>query len=145
MKSRAYRAVDVNRIEVAKLLHERGDAVVHVGLDVGKESILCVLRWSEEDFERPWRVRNPSAVAQLAELLSEVARGRRLIVALEPTGTYGDALRRWRKRKHWWTAPTDGGRGDGPLGRRTTAALPVGDQKCERKCVASASPKKKVP
>jgi transposase len=98
MKSRAYRAVDVNRIDVAKLLPERGDAVVHVGLDVGKESILCVLRWSGDDFERPWRVRNPSEVARLAELLNEVARGRRLIVALEPTGTYGDALRQALER-----------------------------------------------
>lgn len=98
MKSRAYRAVDVNRIDVAFLLHERGEAPVHVGLDVGKESILCVLRWSGDDFERPWRVRNPLEVARLAELLGEVARGRRLIVALEPTGTYGDALRQALER-----------------------------------------------
>jgi transposase len=98
MKSRAYRAVDVNRIDVEPLLHERGDASVHVGLDVGKESIFCVLRWSGNDFERPWRVRNPFEVARLAELLGAVARGRRLIVALEPTGTYGDALRQALER-----------------------------------------------
>jgi transposase len=93
MKSRAYRAVDVNRIDVAKLLEGRGVDAVHTGLDVGKESILCTLRWSSDDFERPWRVSNPFEVVRLAELLSEVGRGRALIVAMEPTGTYGDALR----------------------------------------------------
>lgn len=97
MKSRAYRAVDVNRIETSRLLEglrERsvGDPV-YAGLDIGKESILCVLRWGSDEFDRPWRVRNPLDVARLAELLAAVGRGRRLVVALEPTGTYGDAAR----------------------------------------------------
>ena len=98
MKSRAYRAVDVNRIELASWLPERTEAVVHAGLDVGKEFIFCTLRWGADDFERPWRVRNPFEVARLAELLGEVGRGRRLLVALEPTGTYGDALRQALQR-----------------------------------------------
>jgi len=98
MKSKAYRAVDVNRIEHTKLLEGRAETVVHAGLDVGKESILCVLRWGADDFDRPWRVRNPFDVARLAELLSVVGRGRVLIVALEPTGTYGDALRQALER-----------------------------------------------
>jgi transposase len=98
VKSKAYRAVDVNRIELAKWLEGRDETVVHAGLDVGKETILCTLRWGGDDFDRPWRVRNPFEVARLAELLSEVGRGRRLIVALEPTGTYGDALRQALER-----------------------------------------------
>ena len=98
MKSRAYRAVDVNCIELASWLPERTEAVVHAGLDVGKEFIFCTLRWGADDFERPWRVRNPFEVARLAELLGEVGRGRRLLVALEPTGTYGDALRQALQR-----------------------------------------------
>jgi transposase len=93
MKSKAYRAADVNRIDVAKLLEGRGEAAVHVGLDVGKECILCMLRWGGDDFERPWRVSNPFEVVRLAELLSAVGRGRGMIVAMEPTGTYGDGLR----------------------------------------------------
>lgn len=93
MKSRAYRALDVNRVEAGAWLRERGDSAVYAGLDVGKESILCALRWSGVDFDRPWLVRNPSEVVRLAELLSVVGQGRRLIVAMEPTGTYGDPLR----------------------------------------------------
>lgn len=98
MKSRAYRAVDVNRMELAKWLEGRDETVVHAGLDVGKESLFCTLRWGADDFDRPWRARNPFDVTQLAELLSEVGRGRRLIVAMEPTGTYGDALRQALER-----------------------------------------------
>jgi len=93
MKSRAYRATDVNRVELGEWLDGRAETVVHAGLDVGKESIYCTLRWGAHDFDRPWRARNPSEVVRLAELLSVVGVGRQLTVALEPTGTYGDALR----------------------------------------------------
>jgi transposase len=93
MKSRAYQAIAVNRVDVASLLHERDEAVVHVGLDIGKASILGTLRWGIDDFERPWRIRNPLEIGTLVELLSAVGHGRGLIVAMEPTGTYGDALR----------------------------------------------------
>src|SRR5438128_4629752 len=93
MSSRAYRATDVKQIDIAKWLEGRQETLVHAGMDVGKESVLCTLRWGRDDFDRPWRVRNPYDVARLAELLSQVGRGRRLVVAMEPTGTYGDALR----------------------------------------------------
>jgi hypothetical protein len=66
---------------------------VHAGLDVGKDHILCVLRWARDDFQRAWRSRNPAELATLAQLLQQVGQGRPLVVALEPTGTYGNALR----------------------------------------------------
>jgi transposase len=93
MKSKAYRAVDVNDVELDRLLSQRHQALVHAGLDVGKDHILCALRWAAHDFERPWRCRNPADLARLAQVLQRVGQGRRLVVALEPTGTYGDALR----------------------------------------------------
>jgi transposase len=93
MKSKTYRAVDVNQVQLAQLLQRRHETLVHAGLDVGKDSILCVLRWNNHDFERPWRCRNPADLARLAQLLQCVGRDRPLVVAREPTGTYGDALR----------------------------------------------------
>jgi transposase len=93
MKSKAYRAVAVNHLDLDPLLRQRGAAPVHAGLDVGKAHILCVLRWAADDFDRPWRCRNPADLALLAQLLQRVSQGRPLVVALEPTGTYGDALR----------------------------------------------------
>jgi transposase len=98
VKSRAYRACDVNRIELDDWLAGRGESLVHVGLDIGKEWIYCTLRFGAGDFARPWRVRNPLDVVRLAELLRDVGRGRQLIVALEPTGTYGDAARQALER-----------------------------------------------
>jgi transposase len=98
MKSKAYRAADVNQIQPGQVLEGHDEVEVYAGLDVGKEFILCVLRWGRDDFDRPWRVRNPQELARLVELLVEVGRGRRLIVAMEPTGTYGDALRQALER-----------------------------------------------
>jgi transposase len=66
---------------------------VVVGGDIGKFDILVVLRWRTGDFARPWRVKNPQQIPELVGLLKQLAVGRRLQVALEPSGTYGDALR----------------------------------------------------
>jgi transposase len=66
---------------------------VHVGLDIGKQDIRVVLRWGPREFERPWQVDNPAQVRLLAERLAQLGQGRSLVVALEPTGTYGDPLR----------------------------------------------------
>lgn len=93
MKSRAYRAVDVNRIDLDDWLAGHDVKVVHAGLDVGKEHLFCTLRWGPGDFARPWRVGNPFDVVRLAELLQVAGRDRQLLVAMEPTGTYGDAAR----------------------------------------------------
>jgi hypothetical protein len=87
MKSKAYRAVDVNHLQLDRLLLQRHEPLVHAGLDVGKDYIPCVLRWANADGERPWRCRNPADLPRLAQLLQVVAQGRRLGVALEPTGT----------------------------------------------------------
>ena len=76
MKSKAYRTLAVNQIEIEALLQDRDEKVVHAGLDVGKELIFCTLRWSNGDFGRGWRARNPLEVVRLAELLREVGRGR---------------------------------------------------------------------
>ena len=93
MKSKAYRAVDVKHVEWQRLVEGKEGLDATVGLDVGKECIYGVLRWGAVDFERPWRIGNPSEIRVLAEALAWLAQGRRLIVAMEPTGTYGDVLR----------------------------------------------------
>lgn len=92
-KSKAYRALDVKKVNWERVVegHQGQDAVL--GLDIGKKSILGVLRWSGTDFERPWRASNPRDIRFLAERVSWLSNNRRLIVALEPTGTYGDVLR----------------------------------------------------
>jgi transposase len=91
-KSRIYRGTSVKNVDWRLLLgHEGEDA--WVGLDVSKDHILAVLRWPSGQFERPWRVTNPEDLVVLVSCLKRVAAGRRLVVAMEPSGTYGDPLR----------------------------------------------------
>src|SRR5216683_2600364 len=93
MKKKAYSSVAVNDVQLAKLLAGREDAAVDVGCDISKHNVLVMLRWGEADLEKPWRVRNPSELTRLRDLLVELSRGRRLRIGMEPTGTYGDPLR----------------------------------------------------
>lgn len=92
-RSKAYRAVAVKHVDLGRLLAGQDGRAAHVGLDVSKDCVLAVLRWPDGRFERPWRAANPAQARDLAGLLARLAAGRRLVVALEPTGTYGDPLR----------------------------------------------------
>lgn len=91
-KSRAYKAVAVNTVEVDSL-RQQWPQQVWMGLDVGKYHVFAVLRWGADDFERPWRVDNPTQILELVRRCHQIARRCGLVVALEPSGTYGDALR----------------------------------------------------
>jgi len=92
-KSKPYAAVPVNGIVLEHLTRGRDGRDVVVGFDIGKYELLAVPRWANHDFGRPWRIANPLQLPELLRLLLALAQGRRLQVALEPSGTYGDALR----------------------------------------------------
>lgn len=93
MRRKAYRATVVNRVDEAVLTKGREGAPLVIGMDQGKFEHWAVARWPNGEFERPWRVASPEQVPELVALLSRLARGRSLTVALEPSGTYGDPLR----------------------------------------------------
>jgi transposase len=92
-KSRAYRATNVKGVSLERVIQNGPAGAVSVGLDVGKEEIYAVMRWSDGTFERPWRALNPSEVPVLVEMLGKIGASRALTAAMESTGTYGDALR----------------------------------------------------
>lgn len=92
-KSKPYSAVAVNQVLLEQLTKGRAGLDVVVGFDIGKFEILAVPRWGNADFGRPWRVHNPGQIPELIRLLLPLGQGRRLQLALEPSGTYGDALR----------------------------------------------------
>ena len=93
MRSKAYAAIPVKQVDGRRLseLHPAQDLIV--GLDIGKEQIRAVARWPNGACDRPWRVQQPADLAILVALLRELSQGRQLRVAMEPTGTYGDAAR----------------------------------------------------
>lgn len=67
---------------------------VTVGLDVAKEEIVVVIRWNDGQFERPWKVKNPSEIKILVErllLLKETCGD--LVIGLESTGNYSESVR----------------------------------------------------
>jgi hypothetical protein len=93
MNSKAYRATRVNHVDWDRLAlgHEGWD--ITLGIDVGKHDLWPVARWADGQFERPWRVKNPEEVPTLIALIRRMNAGRKLVVALESSGTYGDAFR----------------------------------------------------
>jgi transposase len=92
-KSRAYSSLPVNHVNGAELVRQRIGQDIVVGLDVGKFEVFAICRWPDGQWERPWRVKNPSQIGEFVALLQQLGSGRRLQVAMEPSGTYGDALR----------------------------------------------------
>ncbi len=93
MRRRAYGAARVNDVDVAKVVHGPDGLAVVVGVDVGKYKLLAVCRWADGRFERPWRIDNPGEIVELVALLKRLGAGRKLLVAMESSGTYGDAVR----------------------------------------------------
>jgi transposase len=93
MRRKAYGAAHVNDVDVAKLVRGRDGQAVVTGIDVGKRNLFAVCRWADGGFERPWRAENPGALGELVTLVQRVGAGRKLVVAMESSGTYGDALR----------------------------------------------------
>ena len=92
-KKRAYRAKEINSVSVAKVLEDRKGQRAVVGIDVGKEGLSLMLRWDDRTYAGPWQAKNITEIRTVVEFLTSVAYRRKLIVAMEPTGTYGDALR----------------------------------------------------
>jgi transposase len=91
--SRAYRATGVNEVKWEQIARGKEGLGVTWGVDVGKFDVLVVCRWANGHFERPWRVKNPREISTLAALAQRVHAERKLAVAMESSGTYGDALR----------------------------------------------------
>ena len=93
MVSKAYRATRVNDVDWDRLAAGNEGVNITLGIDVGKRDLWPVCRWETGRFERPWRVKNPEEVPKLVALIQRMSTDRKLVVAMESSGTYGDALR----------------------------------------------------
>ena len=93
-KKKAYRAIGVQDVSVESWLAGRPVGEVWVGVDVGKDECMMVFRWQDGDFERPVRWGNPGQIPLAIECMRVFARrGWQVTVAMESSGTYGDAFR----------------------------------------------------
>jgi transposase len=93
MNRKAYRSTRVNDVNWDQLSQGKDGLGITLGVDVGKYSLWPVCRWADGRFERPWRVKNPDEIPALLALVKQMSVGRKLVVAMESSGTYGDALR----------------------------------------------------
>src|SRR5665213_1354761 len=94
MNKRVYTAIGIAHVQIDKILAAREpDLQVVAGVDVGKTQLLLSLRWSDGRFDKPWTVANPEQIPDLIQSLKSLGGQHKLMVAMEPTGTYGDALR----------------------------------------------------
>lgn len=93
MRNRAYQSTTVKQVQVSEVLNRLAEGPVWVGVDVGKLTALAVVRDSQGHFERPWKAKIPGELRELVRCLRELAGQRSLVVTMESTGTYGDALR----------------------------------------------------
>ena len=93
MKKRAYRSVSVQSVKAECFLDEFQRFGGSVGIDVGKESFLVSLRYGNDRFEQPWKVKSIQEMPVLVRVLQALHAIKPLLIGMESTGTYGDALR----------------------------------------------------
>lgn len=93
IKNKAYRAVEVKHVCLEEVLGQAAPGAVTVGIDLGKFRFLVVVRFANGRFLRPWKVENPSEIEAFVRLLERLSKHHLVTVAMESTGSYGDALR----------------------------------------------------
>jgi transposase len=95
MKSkRTYRSINVQQVKVASLLAQLPAKRVLVGMDVAKQDMVAVFGGEAGETAQRVRFEHPVQSREFLSLLEAVKEaGKQVEVALEPTGTYGDALR----------------------------------------------------
>jgi hypothetical protein len=92
-KSRPYASVSVKSVEIESWSTSRAGQACVVGVDVAKFELMAVLRWPDGAFQKPWRIINPDEIGLLIALLEKLHSSCPVTVAMESSGTYGDALR----------------------------------------------------
>lgn len=95
MKKHTYRTVGLQDVRVAEILPLLSEGCL-VAIDVAKQRIVVALATSTGDVVKLFRFEHPTETRSFLELVTMLASSvgpGRLKIAMEPTGTYGDALR----------------------------------------------------
>ena len=92
MKKHRYSATNIKRAEWQKIGARTAGRRVVFGVDVAKEEFFGVLMEEDLAVTATLKWRHPEQTRELGSHLIEEVRADRLEVAMEPSGTYGDAL-----------------------------------------------------
>jgi hypothetical protein len=88
-----YSQINVNEVSIEALGRDRAGRKVVAGVDVGKAELTLCLVWPDREFERPWRVKSPGQIRLAVGMLLKLNKLCPVTVAMESSGTYGDAFR----------------------------------------------------
>jgi transposase len=79
--------------ELELIVTHAGARGLVVGVDVAKHELVLMIRRDDAQFIGPYRVINPDQIGEVIQLLKRLRDRGEVKVAMEPSGTYGDALR----------------------------------------------------
>jgi transposase len=100
MNKRFYSVRRWSAKESDQLVFEAGDAAIVVGVDVAKHELVFMARRQDARFFGPYRVVNPHEIGPLVDLMRRLQARGPARIAMEPSGTYGDALRQALSEAH---------------------------------------------
>ncbi len=90
MKKKAYRAIDVNKINIESLLSRACDDRLIFGIDIAKELNYCSLMNEKREVLTTIKWNHP---IQTKEFISFVGKFKDAEAVMEPSGSYGDPIR----------------------------------------------------
>lgn len=93
MKRQVYSARRLCAKESEKALASLGSSAVVMGVDVAKRELMLMLRSQEGRFLGPYRAENPGQIPEVVQWVRGMGERGAVQVAMESSGTYGDALR----------------------------------------------------
>ncbi len=93
MKRHSYRQTDINKVDWAVIRSKIEKREIIFSVDVAKQKFVGVLMTREKELIITLKWKHPQDTLGLVERLSEGLGIARLEVVMEPSGTYGDALR----------------------------------------------------
>ena len=99
MNKRRYRTTEVNQVNWAQLAEQAGGQRVVFGVDVAKEKFVGTLLKPDRSVLKTIKWHHPQQTPELLQGLLAHLGAQSLEVAMEPSGTYGDALR-WQFATH---------------------------------------------
>lgn len=93
MGKRKYRATKIQDLDHAKLHAELGDGRVIVAIDVAKEDFYAAMVSERNKVHQIVKWTHPVDSRAFLALVEELGGAKRVEIAMEPSGAYGDALR----------------------------------------------------
>jgi transposase len=93
MNKRRYRTTKVNQVNWQQIAEQAGEQTVVFAVDVAKENFVGALMMPDRTVLKTIKWQHPMQTPELVHGLLSHLGAQRLEVAMEPSGTYGDALR----------------------------------------------------